>query len=178
MKILLMILTLFGSANYDSTELELDKSKSTMSILGTSSIHDWESIVNDFSVTGLINSQFITGLQVQVVVKSIESGKGIMDNKTYDALLEKDFPKILFKAPSLEIKGESIEGSGTLSLAGQSQEITIEAQVLYSSGTELKVGGEVNLSMSDFGITPPTAMFGTLKTGDDVTIKYEFLLKK
>jgi len=32
--------------------------------------------------------------------------------------------------------------------------------------------------MSKFGIAPPTAMFGSLETGDDVVIKFEILLNK
>lgn len=178
MKILLLISMLIGSVSNDSSELKLDKSRSSLSILGTSSVHDWESVVNEFSVSGNIDGKSITSLKVEVVVKSIESGKGIMDNKTYDALLEKDFPEIVFEAPFLEIEGENISGDGTLSLAGQSQKMTINAKILTSSETELKVGGEVKVTMSEYGITPPTAMFGTLKTGDKVTIKYELLLKK
>jgi hypothetical protein len=32
--------------------------------------------------------------------------------------------------------------------------------------------------MSDFGIDPPSAMLGALKTGDEVLIKYVFELKE
>jgi hypothetical protein len=28
--------------------------------------------------------------------------------------------------------------------------------------------------MSDFGIDPPTAVMGTIKTGDDVVVKFDF----
>jgi hypothetical protein len=30
--------------------------------------------------------------------------------------------------------------------------------------------------MSDFGMKPPTAMLGTVKTGDDVTVRFEWTL--
>jgi hypothetical protein len=32
--------------------------------------------------------------------------------------------------------------------------------------------------MTDFGIGPPTALLGTLKTGDDITIAYTLHLAK
>ena len=33
--------------------------------------------------------------------------------------------------------------------------------------------GSIKIVMSDYGIEPPVAMFGTLKTGDEVTIDFE-----
>ena len=40
----------------------------------------------------------------------------------------------------------------------------------------VQVTGSVSMKMSEFGIEPPTAMFGTLTTGDEVTIEFNFLL--
>jgi len=148
-----------------------------MTITGTSSIHDWESIVNDFSVYADVNDESIIDLAVEVEVKSIKSGKSIMDGKTYDALQADEFPKILFKASNLNIGIEKIEGLGTLTIAGQSKSIPISADILTRSASDLKVKGRVHISMSKFGITPPKAMFGTLKTGDLVVIEYELVLK-
>ena len=70
---------LFGQTNH-----KLDKEKSKITIKGTSSIHEWESEVNDFQGSGLFNIQGnqITNaedIQIKVVVKSIKSGKSIMD---------------------------------------------------------------------------------------------------
>jgi len=30
--------------------------------------------------------------------------------------------------------------------------------------------------MTDFGISPPTALLGVMKTGDGITLEYSFLL--
>ena len=174
----IILIFLIGFVGYDPTDLKLNKSQSTMSINGTSSLHDWESIVNDFSVTGNISEEAVTELKVEVIVKSIESGKSIMDSKTFDALKEKEFPTISFQAARLKIDGEKISGKGTVNVAGQSKEISIAAKILQQSKSELKVAGEVNIVMSEFQIEPPKAMFGTLHTGDQVTIKYELLLNK
>ena len=43
---------------------------------------------------------------------------------------------------------------------------------------QFQVKGEVPLKMSDFGIDPPTAMMGTLKTGNEVVIKYNLEFEK
>jgi hypothetical protein len=41
----------------------------------------------------------------------------------------------------------------------------------------IAVRGSVPLFMSDFGIEPPTAMLGMLKTADQVTVKFELALR-
>ena len=36
----------------------------------------------------------------------------------------------------------------------------------------INIKGEKTLKMSDFDVKPPTALLGTLKTGNDITIKF------
>ena len=38
--------------------------------------------------------------------------------------------------------------------------------------------GEKTFNMTDYGIEPPTALFGTITTGDEVTIKFKSILTK
>jgi polyisoprenoid-binding protein YceI len=40
----------------------------------------------------------------------------------------------------------------------------------------MTVSGDYTLKMTDYGIQPPKAMWGTIKTGDEVTIKFEIVL--
>jgi hypothetical protein len=42
----------------------------------------------------------------------------------------------------------------------------------------VNVKGIVPLKMTDFGVDPPTAMLGALKTGDDIKINYDFQFVK
>lgn len=175
MKLLLSIFLAFGltSSQWQFKNVPAD---STMSILGTSSVHDWESVVTDFEVAGTMNNDIISNLNVEVVVTSIESGKSIMDDKTHDALLSGKFPKIYFKADRLEVIDSKIKGKGVLTMAGESRPIAIVADAKLDANKRMEVKGSVDLKMSDFGIDPPTAMFGSLQTGDEVTIKYQLLL--
>ncbi|PIB35646.1 hypothetical protein BFP72_09710 [Reichenbachiella sp. 5M10] len=154
------------------SQLQLNTDKSSLSILGTSSVHDWESKVNTYTVTGQINGNQIKNLKVEIITKSIKSGKSIMDSKTYDALLEDKFPKIIFEANALNINNQSVNGKGKLTLAGQTKDIQLKGKVTTYANGILKVEGTHQLVMSQYDITPPTAMFGSLVTGDEVTIKY------
>ena len=61
--------------------------------------------------------------------------------------------------------------------AGVEKEITLPLITTLRSGNML-VLGQVQIDMTDFGITPPTAMMGMLKTDPKVKIKFETLLAK
>ena len=171
-----IILFLCASLIVGESKISIDASKSKIEILGTSSLHDWESTAEQFTISGTIGSSVISDLNVEVQVSSIESGKSIMDDKTQEALKSKKFPKIIFKANELDLTDGKVSGPGTLTIAGESRPFQIEAKALNQSNNNLLIKGEAKLKMSDYGVDPPTAMFGTLTTGDEVTIQYEILL--
>ncbi|MBO6795324.1 MAG: YceI family protein [Balneolaceae bacterium] len=179
---LIVSLILFNSG-YTQNNYTLDKSQSTVSILGTSTVHDWESVVEDFSVVVAISSSEDQPINIQsfsfmAQVKSIESGKRIMNRKTMSALNEKDHPQITFTLVGPEsITAESVTATGLLSIAGQENEVAVSAT--YSlNDKSFQLTGSKAILMSDFGIEPPTAMMGTMKTGDEVTIEFTLYLTK
>ena len=67
--------------------------------------------------------------------------------------------------------------SGVLKVAGVEKEIVLPLITTLRSGNML-VLGQIQIDMTDFGITPPTAMMGMLKTDPKVTIKFETTLAK
>lgn len=152
-----------------------DTAKSEFIIKGTSTVHDWESIIEDYSVKGNLGGGLITDLEVLVQSNTIQSGKSIMDDKTLDALQSDDFPIISFRAEKLQRADGKVKGTGTLTLVGKTKEIDFSADATEVAAG-LQVYGEVDLIMSEFGIEPPKAMFGTLTTGDQVTISFNFFL--
>ncbi|MEP2026600.1 MAG: YceI family protein [Reichenbachiella sp.] len=156
--------------------LKFDKSASKMEIQGTSSVHDWESTVENFTVEANLNGDQISDIQFSAIVKSIKSGKSGMDSNTYKALKEDDYPEIKFESSQLRIQGNKLVGTGKLTIAGKSNEIPIDLDINQES--MITVDGKVKIKMTDYDITPPTAVFGTIKTGDDITIQFNFTLTK
>lgn len=171
MKYLLIATALAGI--FSLGQIKLNTEKSTMQVTGTSSLHDWEMDVNEFDVKGTITDSQVQNLEVTVIAKSMKSGKSIMDSKAYDAVQADDFPEIKFTARSLQINGAAISGKASLEIAGNAQEVDFSAKIISKTGNEMRLQGQVPLKMTDFNIDPPTAMFGTLKTGDEVTIIYD-----
>lgn len=177
MKLLISTIMVLAMVN-SQWSFMADANNSSMVVKGTSTVHDWTSNVGEFTVSGTIEENLVKGLKVLVTTKSIKSGKSIMDDKTYEALSGKAHPQVQFTASSLQIENGLINGDGQLTIAGETRPIKIQAETTSMPQNILKVKGSVLVKMSDFGIEPPTAMFGTLTTGNEVTIEYQLLLNK
>jgi len=160
---------------------EINSSNSSMIVKGTSSLHDWEMETTDFDastkleitdekVSEILNVSFSTP------VKKLSSDKWIMDKNAHEALEEDDHPKIIFSLKAdddIKLQGKNVTIPGNLTIAGKSREVSVLCTYNIISPRQLKVTGNADLKMSDFGIDPPTAMLGTLKTDDDITVEFE-----
>lgn len=157
-----------------------------MKVKGTSSLHDWEMKVENM-VGGhqleIDNSRVvIREVSIEVPVSSIKSDSKMMDSKAYKALKSERYPIITFKSAgplSYELKSNTFSGSvsGELTIAGVSRKIDVPVSGSINKGV-LQIQGWVNrLNMKDFNIDPPTAMMGTLKTGETVNIEFQLNFK-
>ena len=149
---------------------------SSITIQGTSSLHDWEESVNEFTIKGVRSEEDLLNVEIKIKTKSIKSGKSIMDSKTYDALLAEKHPWISFRAENMKISGQLFSGNGTLKIAGKEKNIPVSGSLDTQSPEQMQVSGTLSLKMTDFGIDPPTAMFGTMVTGNEIAIAYQFKL--
>lgn len=156
---------------------------SSITVKGTSSMHDWESVSN--SINGNVevsqgngNSTNINSLNFTLPVKSIKSGKSRMDRLTYEAFKEPSNPNITFRLQSVEIlsNGQAI-ATGTLTMAGKSRVEKVTGRLTQSAG-KLIITGNHSIDMTNFDMVPPTAMMGAVKVGKDVTIEFNIILNK
>lgn len=158
-------------------------------IKGTSNLHAWESKVNEVRANGAMTVdagvlKAIQSLYVEIPVKTIKSTKGsIMDNKTYDALKADSYPNISFKLERVNGlnkngDGYDINASGTLTIAGASNRIDMYVRAKVGADGSITFNGSKKIKMTDYKIKPPTALMGTLTTGDEVEIAFQVTLKQ
>ena len=157
---------------------------SVIKILGTSSVHDWESTTDQINGDMVLtsNGKQIQSLVVKVPVKSIKSGKGLMDSKTYDAFVSDKNPLITFQmtdVSSFKLNGKDVEATvnGNISMAGQTKKIAVKSTGKILADGSFQFKGSVPLKLSEFKMKSPTAMMGMLKTGDAVTINFDVTFK-
>ncbi len=147
-----LFIFLFVGASVDSQNLKPIKTE--ILVEGTSNIHDWEMTSEKAVGTVESNSSTISKISVEIPVKSLESGKGGMDKNAYKALNEDDYPTIKFT--SSEVSASKIPVSTKK----------------VSQGVE--ISGKHTINMTNFGVEPPTALMGTIKTGEEVTVNFKF----
>ncbi len=154
---------------------------------GTSNLHDWtasaEQANGSFKVNvddGKIAS--INAVELKVDAKSLKSSKGnIMNSKIIDALKAKKNPYISFKSTGGTVSEKSgaykITASGVLTIAGTSQNVTVDALGKILPNGDIEFTGAKKLKMTDYNVDPPTAMLGTMTTGNEVTLTFKVVLK-
>lgn len=180
LSLLLTISCMLGSSSLLNAQvLKINPKSFTMSIMGTTNVHNFETKVTQATGEVVLNGgKELQSLSLEIPVKSIKSGEKLMDTKTYEAFNAEKNPKIIFKlvdVNSLQINGNDVNVtlSGNLTMAGVTRKISIK-----STGKSIKPGvyefsGSVNLKMTDFKMKPPTAMMGIMKVGDAITLKYD-----
>ncbi len=176
------MLTLILQTVSAQTNFSLSKENLEFLIKGTSSLHEWEIEVNNVSGQIVFNNnnraiQGISALKVMVITSSITSDNGIMNRKTARALKADKYPVIYFnldKVLSFTNSSGIIKGeiSGSLEVAGTKKAIRIPFESSPVLSNTIKITGNTTILMSDFGIEPPTALAGTLKTGDRADIVF------
>jgi len=178
----ILIATLLISTGINAQSYKLDNQSSSLTVDGTSNIHDWT--IEAENTSGTINIDLdegkiddIENLEFSVIAESLMSGKSGMDKNTYKALNTDKYKSITYqlqKVNSIEnTSGNTYKVStkGNLTIAGVKKEINLNFN-LKSDTNKITLSGEHKLKMTDFGIDPPTAMFGSIKTGDMVKIKF------
>jgi polyisoprenoid-binding protein YceI len=155
---------------------------------GTSNIHDWEMKATSKQGGATITTEDgkltgISKLQVSIPAESLESGKGGMDKNAYKALNTNKHKNIEFKldeVKKIEANGTNsykVNGLATLKISGVSKQVPVEFTAKLN-GNKLEINGEESLNMTNYKIDPPTAMFGTITTGEEVTIKFKSTFSK
>ena len=68
----------------------------------------------------------------------------------------------------------TVKAEGNLTISGVKKSVLLEFS-LSIVGSKITLIGEKKIKMADFKIDPPTALLGTITTGDDITIKFVLL---
>jgi len=172
----LIFLTSHGQTRYAQT------STSRISISGTSTLHEWtmtsEKATYDaaFETNSQGDPQQLTSLVVSVPAESLKSGKNGMDKNAYSALKTDKNKHITFKLTSGKIEGKTIHCQGTVTIGGTTKQIDVEATYIVLPDGSIQCKGSKKLAMRDYNIEPPSFMFGSVTTGNEITVSFDVIL--
>jgi hypothetical protein len=165
---------------------------SKLTIAGSSNIHEWKASTADVRIKnaklaiGLSDPGFLSGIvkpsaleafEISVPVTTLKSDKDGLDKNMYKALLADKNPDITFRATKLAAGATdgAIRATGMLKIAGVEKEVTFDIKAQLT-GALLTIKGVVPILMTDWGVAPPKAMMGMLKTDPKVTVTFEVAL--
>ena len=184
----LPVATWAQSANYT-----LDES-STIVIKGTSTIHDWEADVEKMDANVMLATSqpegeepnnLVESFSITIPVELLESGKGKMNRKMYDALKKDDHPEIMFFLESAQMVDKApggqlftLKATGNLNIAGSLKEVTFPVTATKVNENSFRFEGSYSLNMKEYDVDPPSAMLGTIRTGEEVEIVFDLLVNK
>jgi hypothetical protein len=173
----LMIISLLSQAqNYRIS------GKPVIAIAGTSTLHDWTmtsdqaNLQATFEVDASGAPTKLSSLTVNIPAESLKSGKGAMDKNAYTALKTDKNKQITYQLTSAVINGKTISNTGSLTIAGTTKSTPVEVTYEVLGDGSLKFKGSKKFVMSEYNVEPPSFMFGSVKTGDEITLTFEIIM--
>ncbi len=191
---LLIVFVSAGSVMAASVAKYVSAPNSDMVITGTSTLHNWSakstSLVGGVTLTGHwandAKSIRLRSIHLTIPVKSLKSSEGGgMDNTMYNALNSPQHSSISYQLTDAALDnaaakpGESavFDAAGTLTVNGVARPITLKLLVTRHHES-ISISTSTTLKMTDFGVKPPTAMFGIIRSGNVITVTAKWRLVK
>jgi polyisoprenoid-binding protein YceI len=181
--------TMSATPTAQTAPLAMDTARVT--IAGTSNIHNYSAWTDTVRVTAVklaatVNTDTfwddvvkpggLEGFEVAIPAATLTSRDGGLDKNMYKALQVEQHRNITFRLARLErASSGGLLGVGTLRIAGVDREVVLTLNTERRDAA-LVVKGQLTLLMTDYGIKPPTAMLGMLKTDPKVTVTFETVL--
>ncbi len=165
---------------------------SELTFTGTSTLHDFTCRTKDIQAFLEADSSYRTkdltttehpllGASIVIPIKSLTCG-GKLEGNMRKALLADKHPNVTYVLSSYHAIADSTSVNhfaartvGALTLAGTTDSVAMRVDTDRDTAGTIVVQGTYQMQMTDFGIKPPTFMFGTLRTGN--SIKLRFTLK-
>ena len=184
--------TVMAASPATETRVPVKLSSGRVAIAGTSNVHDYTASTTDVRIVRLqladgvggpnfwdeiVKPGAIESFEVAIAARSLSSPREGLDKNMYKALKVTEFPDITFRL--IRFDGGADPGApratGMLKVAGVEREVTFDLKTSRHD-TSFTVNGTLTVLMTDYGIAPPKAMLGMLKTDPKVTVTFETVL--
>ena len=179
------------AATYAGEPLVLQP-QSKLWIEGSSNVRDFTCTTTSFetrvqsSVPGAVSAvlsgtKAVESAELTIPAATLDCKNGKMNEHMLKALKAKDNPTIGFRIATYDIAkataGVDGKAIGELTLGGVKKTITVTAHATPDASGALRLTGAYQLNMTDYGLTPPSLMMGTMKVNETVKIGFDMLLK-
>ena len=131
---------------------------------------------DESSLAGLIRR-----VSVKTAVHDLKCGNKRMEKDLYRAL-KADDPSVpshivgVFSASSGSKDSAAVETEGSITVAGVEKSVHVRIALERLADGTIKARGAVPLLMTNFGVTPPTGLFGLVRSHNEIVVKFELVI--
>ena len=161
-----------------------------LTISGTSTVRSWTCTTEEFessvrpgsNLEGVLRGEkVVSSVMLRFPVAEIGCGNGTMEGHLRKALKADRFSDVTYELSTYELSaasnGVAVQTMGKLTIAGATNAIEMALTVSRGENGQLRVKGETPLTMSMFGVKPPSLMMGTMKVGDAIRVSFDVPLR-
>ncbi len=163
--------------------------ESKLSINGKSNVNDFkcesehelqqESLEFDYHFEGdTIN---VDGVSLSLEISRFDCGKKAINRDFRSTLNYKQYPFIQITLNKLMLATEENPvpkaANVTITIAGVERNYRVPLNSFTNTGKGISVDGNKTLYMSDFGLTPPSPLFGLVQVSDELDIVFELVVR-
>ena len=117
---------------------------------------------------------------VTVPVQELHGGNALFNRDLHHALEAKKYPEVIYQLTAFrpgdnlvtEPDWRLIQTKGRLTITDLTRTIRMEILGRWSQPDRIEFKGNKILTISEFGVTPPTRFFGALRVSDTVTVDF------
>jgi hypothetical protein len=171
--------------------------ESVLWLEGTSNVHDFESRTQTLKLTltrdgatvdpanaaaldQMIRANGVRGLDLDIPLATMHSGKAGLDKNMLKALKADQNPSIKFHLAHYTLgtavaDTTPVTAEGTLSVAGKERPVSVKGRLIRTAQGEWLEGSH-SLLMTEYDVKPPTMMLGALRVNDRILVRYRLLL--
>lgn len=129
-----------------------------------------------------VDAERVKRISVKVAVRNLKCGNRRMEADLYRALNAND-PSTpsniigVFDALRAPAKGDTyVDTEGTIAVAGVQKGVRLRVTMERLADGAVVARGRVPLRMTDFGVTPPTGLFGLIRSHNEIVVKFEVVI--
>ncbi|MDR9418582.1 hypothetical protein [Gracilimonas sp.] len=164
--------------------------ESKLSIKGKSNVNEFQcqsehelhqdSLNYFYRVSG--DTVLVDGVQLNLQIDQFDCGKRAINKDFRSTLKYEEYPFIEIILNELVVSDSTSlipkEAKITIRIAGEERHYTVTLNTFSSREESFTVGGNKILRMTDFGLEPPSPMFGLIKVQDELDIQFDLVIRR
>ncbi len=186
---MLPLMALAGKgSNYYAYEV---RDRSWVSLSGTTNVNSWRCVSQGDMPRGYMladilpgsNAIYFSDASLGLQVSSFDCQNRLMNRDLHEAMGGDEHPfveiRVLEVRPEQAVKPETtgrIRAQVRILMNGHAKDASILVDYRQDNPLDLLISGSKTLSMSDFGISPPSPALGLVKVHDQVTIHFHLMV--